>query len=73
MNQTEKTTLEIPADVVVDIAKIILKSGLEHRIMDCDEEKYTLRMEILFPENKQQAKENINQIIDDYNFFRYGE
>ena len=73
MSQVQKLVFEIPCDVMVDIAKIILKSGLDHRITGADDEKNTIQMQILIPADKERAKENIGQIIEDYNFFRYGD
>jgi len=67
----EKQVYEIPVDVVADIARILLQGGLEHRITDAGRESIT--MQITFPGNKYKAKQGIEEIISDYNFYRYGE
>jgi len=64
-------TLEIPTDVMADIARIILQAGLTHRLTDAGRE--TISMELIFSESNMKAKQQIEEIINDYNFFRYGD
>ena len=64
-----KRTIEIPTDVMADVTRVILQAGLEHRLVDAGRE--TVKMELLVPENKSKALQNIEEIISDYNFFRY--
>jgi hypothetical protein len=64
-----KQTVEIPVDVMADVARVILQAGLEHRLVDAGRE--TVKMELQIPENKNRAMQNIEEIISDYNFFRY--
>ncbi len=65
-----KQVYEIPADIVADATRIILQAGLAHRLVDAGRE--SIKMELLFPENRMKAKQSIEEIINDYNFFRYG-
>jgi len=67
----EKQIFEIPVDVMADIARVLLQSNLEHRFTDAGRESVT--MQIVIPESKRKAKQSIEEIISDYNFFRYGE
>lgn len=64
-----KRTIEIPTDVMADVARLILQAGLEHRLVDAGRE--TVKMELHVPEHKNKAMQNIEEIISDYNFFRY--
>ena len=65
-----KQVYEIPADIVADATRIILQAGLAHRLVDTGRE--SIKMELLIPENRMKAKQSIEEIINDYNFFRYG-
>jgi hypothetical protein len=64
-----KKIIELPTDVMADIARVILQAGLEHRLVDAGRE--TVKMELPVPEHKSKAIQNIEEIISDYNFFRY--
>ena len=70
-NKKGTVTLEIPNDVMADVAHIILQAGLSHKITDAGRE--SVRMELLFDENNSKAERQIREIINDYNFFRYGD
>ena len=67
----ENQVYEIPCDVIADVARILLQCNLEHRLIDAGHE--TVKMEITIPENRLKAKQHIEEIISDYNFFRYGD
>ena len=67
----EKQLYEIPVDVMADVARILLQGSLEHKITDAGRESITMQINI--PENKYKAKQVIEEIISDYNFYRYGE
>ncbi len=56
---------------MADAARIILQAGLSYRITDAGKE--TITMELLFPESSAYVKQRIEQLINDYNFFRYGD
>jgi len=71
MNTEEKQIVDVPCDVMADISKVILQSNLTHRITGADAEKNIVRMEILIPQGKKEAKQNIYELIDSYNYFRY--
>lgn len=66
-----KQVYEIPNDVMADVAHIILQAGLTHRLTDAGRE--SVKMELLFAENNTKAEQQIKEIINDYNFFRYGD
>ena len=67
----EQQIFEIPTDVIPDVTRVILQCNLEHRFMDAGRESVT--MQIIIPESNHKAKHSIEEIISDYNFFRYGE
>ena len=67
----EKQIFEIPVDVMPDVARVLLQCNLEHRFTDAGRESVT--MQIIIPDSKRKAKQSIEEIISDYNFFRYGE
>jgi len=71
MNTVEKQIVDVPCDVMADISRIILQSNLTHRITGADATKNIVRMEVIIPEEKKEAKKNIYDLIDTYNFFRY--
>jgi uncharacterized protein YuzB (UPF0349 family) len=71
MNTVEKQIVDVPCDVMADISRIILQSNLTHCITGADAAKNIVRMEIVIPEGKKEAKQNIYDLIDTYNFFRY--
>lgn len=66
-----KQLYDIPSDVMTDIVRIILQSGLGYKLMDAGHE--IIRMELTIPDNSIKAKQKIEEIIRDYNFFRYQE
>lgn len=71
MNTTEKAILEVPGDVMVDIARVILQADLQHRITGADAEKNIVCMEVCISKEKESFRQNIFDIIDSHNFFRY--
>ncbi len=66
-----KQIVEIPTDIMAEVARVILQSGIEHRLTDAGRE--SIKMELLIPENSSGAKQNIEELINDYNFYRYGD
>ena len=66
-----KQVYEIPNNMMADAARIILQAGLSHRLVDAGRE--SIKMELLFSESHTKAKQQIEEIINDYNFFRYGD
>jgi hypothetical protein len=71
MSTEEKQIVDVPCDVMADISRIILQSNLTHRITGADAEKNIVRLEVGIPEGKKEVKQNIYDLIDSYNFFRY--
>jgi hypothetical protein len=67
----EKQVYEIPVDIMADAARIILQGGLEHRIVDAGLE--TVKLEILIPESKFKSRQSLEELINDYNFYRYAD
>lgn len=65
-----RQVFEIPTDVMADAARLILQSGAGHRIIDAGEEY--VKMELLFEESSD-VKGRMQEIINDYNHYRYGD
>ncbi len=64
---------QVPLDVLLDITRIILQNNLPHRLMDIDQNKYALHLEITLPDKYHQAGKNIEDILETYHRYRYGE
>ncbi len=72
MKTPEKLSITVPVDVVMDIAQIILQSGIIHSIEDLKPAKNALVFELQLLSHHKQAKKNIFDILSEYNFYRYG-
>jgi len=73
MNRPEKISYTVPLDVLLDIVQIILQSELKHTIEDYKRTKNALVLELELEPKHRKAKENIETILMDYNFYRYNE
>lgn len=73
MSTEEKAILDVPCDVMQDIARIILRSDFEHLITDVNGERNSIKIKITVPSEKLKAWEDMKQIVDDYNYYRFGE
>lgn len=69
----EKYSLVVPMDVMIDIAQIILKYGIDHCIENVKLNRNAIVMEVSLPKGRTKALYNMYEIIDDYNTLRYGE
>lgn len=72
MKTPEKISINVPVDVVMDIAQIILQAGIAHSIEDIKLSKNALVFELQLLPHHKQAKKNIFDIINEFNFYRYG-
>lgn len=74
-NLTEENIC-IPLDIFMDIAKIILKESLSHEITKVIENRSTVYISIYLNKTTakhQQLLENINNLLHEYNEYRFGE
>ena len=73
INAPIKTSYAIPMDVMMDIAQILLQSDIQHTITDIRKSKNAIVIEMMIEPRHRMAEENIHQILEDYNYYRYGE
>jgi hypothetical protein len=73
MNTETKKQVDVPSDVMVDIARIILQNKLPHKITEVDIEYNAVVLEIIFPSERSPIEIEMFSIIDDYNGYRYEE
>lgn len=62
----------VSLDILLDIVKIILQEDISHSIRDIKESKSAVVLELALLPLHEKAKENIEQILNDYNYYRYG-
>lgn len=73
--QTERLFI-IPADMIMDVLRIILKSGLRHYIEGINERENIILMRVFPSVNSlyaKQALQNIAQMVSDYGYYLRGD
>jgi hypothetical protein len=77
--ETQKQTgrlFIIPADMMMDVLRIILKNGLRHYIEGINERENTILIRVFANVNSlygKQAVQNIAQILSDYGYYLHGD
>ncbi|CAN5645710.1 hypothetical protein BH11BAC2_BH11BAC2_11230 [soil metagenome] len=69
-------TLTVPLDVLIDVLKIITEMELKNEITAINENKSFIEIKVEYQNGlgfHQRAIENIENILDDYNHFRFEE
>ena len=62
----------VPTDVFMDIALILVESEIQHRIISTNQERNEIMLRLEISPEHEEANENIESIIEDYNYYRYG-
>jgi hypothetical protein len=73
-NGSNEESYVIPADIMTDVARIILQAGLSHQIIDANQERQEITLRIGYTKTSkfhQQALKNLYDLITDYNELRY--
>ena len=68
-----KEVFVVPLDVLLDVVQIILSNNLKYAIEDMKRAKNAIVLELEFEPRHDKAQQNIQEILDDYNYYRYGE
>ena len=69
-------TLTVPLDVLIDVLKIITEMELKNEITAINENKSFIEIKVEYQNGlgfHQRAIENIENILDDYNHYRFEE
>ena len=69
-------TFSIPLDVLTDIIKVLLQSELKNEITGANENKNFIDVKVEYQNGlgfHQKAIDNIENILDDYNHYRFEE
>jgi uncharacterized membrane protein len=69
-------TITVPLDVLIDVLKIIMEMELKNEITAINENKSFIEIKVEYQNGlgfHQRAIENIENILDDYNHFRFEE
>jgi hypothetical protein len=71
-----KKEIGIPLDVLMDVLKIILKTGFKHELTGIQENRGIVEISLFYDSSlkfNEAAFANIKQIIDDYKHLRFSE
>jgi hypothetical protein len=77
--ETQKQTgrlFIVPADMMMDVLRIILKNGLKHYIEGINERENTILIRVFANVNSlygKQAVQNIAQMLSDYGYYLHGD
>lgn len=69
-------TFSIPLDVLTDIVKVLLQAELKNEITGANENKNFVDVKVEYQNGlgfHQKAIDNIESILDDYNYYRFEE
>lgn len=72
----KRKEINVPLDVMIDIAKIIVETEMESAITGLNENKNTVQTVIAFPEGLnyyKKALDNIDNILADHKHYRFEE
>lgn len=72
MKTAESISYTIPIEVMVDIAEIILQADIKHSLSDIKKGRNAIVLDLSIKPNQTRAKANIESILSDYNYYRYG-
>lgn len=68
--------IKVPVDVSIDVFKVIVKENIKHEVAQVDENRALLLVVISLDKNSerhQDVLENIQNIVLDYQEYRFGE
>lgn len=72
MKTIESISYIVPIDVMIDIAQVILQAEIKHSLSDIKKGRNAIVLDLTITPNQGRAKENIESILSDYNYYRYG-
>ena len=75
-NKNTYKTFSIPLDVLTDIIKVLLQAELKNEITGANENKNFIDVKVEYQNGlgfHQKAIDNIENILDDYNHYRFEE
>lgn len=75
-NRNTYKTFSIPLDILTDIIKVLLQAELKNEITGANENKNFIDVKVEYQNGlgfHQKAIDNIENILDDYNHYRFEE
>ena len=72
----KEQAIKVPLDMAIDVFKIITKENIKHEVLQVDENRSLLMISLGSEKNlirHKDAIENIRQLLNDYNDYRFSE